>query len=359
MVEWELKGKELERADSIHYSSIVIDTALTTNFALPTQIINGEDALARVIRIGGITAAHQTIVGALYRTFRNALNEMNNLNRLVIEKPDKVMIVKKSSDIEKAKNEGKLGLIMAFQGCDPLEDDWVNNLPVFYCMGARIMGLTYNERNLLGYGITEPKDDGLTAYGAQVVRAMNEIGIIVDLSHVGMHTAMDALELSEDPVIFSHSNAKAVTAHFRNITDELIKAVKVKGGMIGIAAWEPMCAPPGKQATLSDYLNHIDYIVNLIGVDYVGIGSDRGDNLPVWPVGSDFMYRYRNQLTYKRDDKSAPEYQKIRGLQGYNEVHDIINVTRGLVSRGYSEEDIKKILGGNFMRVARQVWDKA
>ena len=354
MIEWKLEGEALKRADSIHHNSIVVDMCLTTNLAQPTQIINGEDALDRVIRIGGITAAHQSLDGSdgWDGTFRNALKEMNRLYRLASQKCDKVMIVTKPSHIEEAKDKGKIGLIMGFQGCDPLEDDWMNTLSVLYRMGARVMSLTYNERNLLGYGCTEPKDNGLTAYGAQVVRGMNQLGIIIDLSHVGIRTAMDAMELSKDPVIFTHSNVNAITPHVRNLPDEVIKAVVVKGGLIGIVAWEPICARPGKEGTLSDFLDHLDYIVNLIGVDYVGIGSDRNDNCRVMPISSDFDVRYSYML--KNDIKKPGP-----GVQGYDEVHDIINVTRGLVARGYSDGDIKKILGGNFMRVARQVWDKA
>lgn len=351
MLEWKLEGEALKRADSIHHNSIVVDLALVTNLAKPTPIIDGEDALDRVIRIGGITAGVQTLIGSEDRTFRAALKEMNILHRLASQKPEKVIIVTKSSHIEKAKDEGKIGLIMGFQGCDPLEDDWMNTLSVLYRMGARVMALTYNEQNLLGSGCTEPKDNGLTAYGTQVVRGMNQLGIIIDLSHVGMRTAMDAIELSKDPVIFTHSNVNAITPHVRNLPDETIKAVAVKGGLIGIVAWEPICARPGKEGTLSDFLDHLDYIVNLVGVDYVGIGADRNDNMRAMPIRSDFEVRYSYMLK-NNIKKAAP------GVQGYDEVHDIINVTRGLVARGYSDGDIKKILGGNFMRVSRQVWDK-
>jgi len=351
LLEWKLEGEDLKRADSIHHNSIVVDLALVTNLAKPTPIIDGEDALDRVIRIGGITAGVQTLIGSEDRTFRAALKEMNILHRLANQKPEKVIIVTKSSHIEKAKDEGKIGLIMGFQGCEPLEDDWMNTLSVLYRMGARVMALTYNEQNLLGSGCTEPKDNGLTAYGTQVVRGMNQLGIIIDLSHVGMRTAMDAIELSKDPVIFTHSNVNAITPHARNLPDETIKAVAVKGGLIGIVAWEPICARPGKEGTLSDFLDHLDYIVNLVGVDYVGIGADRNDNMRAMPIRSDFEVRYSYMLK-NNIKKAAP------GVQGYDEVHDIINVTRGLVARGYSDGDIKKILGGNFMRVSRQVWDK-
>ncbi|MEA4849613.1 MAG: dipeptidase [Clostridiaceae bacterium] len=350
MKEWELKGEALKRADALHYGSIVVDMSLTTNFAQPSPIINGENALERSRGIGGITAAHQTLVGSDNRTFRDALKQMNLLNRLISQNPDKVMLVTKSNDVEKAKAEGKIGLIMGFQGCDPIEDDWSNTLPVLYRMGARVMALTYNERNLLGYGCTEPKDYGLTAYGTQVVRAMNQMGIIIDLSHVGMQTSMDAIEMSEDPVLFTHSNVYAISPHVRNLPDEVIKAVAAKGGVIGAVTWEPITARPGKEGVLGDMLDHIDYIVNLVGVDHVGIGSDRNDCMRVMPILSDFEARYAYMIKGQKN--------RCPGLDGYDEVHDIINVTRGLVARGYSDEDIKKVLGGNFMRVARKVWDK-
>ncbi|MBA7522796.1 hypothetical protein ES705_14916 [subsurface metagenome] len=180
---------------------------------------------------------------------------------------------------------------------------------------------------------------------------MNKLGIILDLSHVGRCTAMDAMELSKDPVIFTHSNVNAITPHVRNLADEVIKAVAAKGGLIGIAAWKIICARPGTEGTLSDFLDHLDYIVNLVGVDYAGIGADIDDNMRVIPISLDFEFRYSYMLNNVKNS--------TYGVQGYNEVHEMINVTRGLAARGYSDEDIKKILGGNFMRVARQVWDKA
>lgn len=351
MYEWELQEEELKKADKLHRDSIVIDMLMSTKFTEPTPVINGADALERAITIGGITAAHQTLVGSENRTFREAVKEINKMYRLAEQKSDKALIVTKTDDIKRAKAEGKLGLIMAFQGANPLEDDWLNTLPALYRLGIRVMALTYNERNLLGYGCTEPKDEGLTAYGRQVVRGMNQLGMLIDGSHVGLRTVMDAIELSEDPVVFTHSNVNAICPHERNLPDEVIKVVAETGGVIGIAAWEPICARPGKEGTLADFLDHIDYIVNLVGsADNVGIGSDRNDNMRVMPTRSDFELRYRYML--KNAKKVSP------GLVGYDEIHDIVNVTKGLVARGYKDEDIKKILGGNWMRVASQVWDK-
>jgi membrane dipeptidase len=171
------------------------------------------------------------------------------------------------------------------------------------------------------------------------------MGIIIDLSHVGTQTSVDTIALSADPVLFTHSNVRSLNPHPRNLPDEVIKAVAAKGGVIGINTWEEFCTQaPKLNATLSDFLDHMDYVVKLVGVDHVGIGSDVNENWSALPIRSDYetMYGYR-----------AP------GLAGYTYVHEIINVTRGLVARGYTDEDISKVLGGNFMRVARQVWDKA
>jgi membrane dipeptidase len=343
MEEWCIEGTQAKRAEAIHRRSIVVDMCLTTNFARPTPYINGEDALDRSLK-GGLTVALQTLVGAGNRTFREAIREVNTVYRLVESKPDKVLIVRNSGDIDRAKREGKMGYVMTFQGANPLEDDWINTLPVFQRLGVRIIAVTYNERNLLGSGSKEPQDSGLTAYGAQVVRGMNRMGIIIDLSHVGLQTSMDTIALSSDPVLFTHSNARSLNAHPRNLPDEIIKAAAAKGGVIGVNTWEEFCTQaPKEHATLSDFLDHMDYIVKLVGVDHVGIGSDVNENWSALPIKSDYetMYGYR-----------APS------LAGYVYSQDIVNVTRGLVARGYNDENISKILGGNFLRVARQVWDK-
>jgi len=343
MGEWDIEGTAASRADAVHRRSVVVDMGLTTNFTRPTPYINGEDALDRALK-GGLSVACQTLVGSTNRSFREAIREINNVYRLVESKPHKVLVVRKSADIERAKMEGKMGYVMAFQNADPLEDDWINTLPVLQRLGVRIISITYNERNLLGSGSKEPHDGGLTAYGAQVVRGMNRMGIIIDLSHVGTQTSVDTIALSADPVLFTHSNVRSLNPHPRNLPDEVIKAVAAKGGVIGINTWEEFCTQaPKLNATLSDFLDHMDYVVKLVGVDHVGIGSDVNENWSALPIRSDYetMYGYR-----------AP------GLAGYTYVHEIINVTRGLVARGYTDEDISKVLGGNFMRVARQVWDK-
>ena len=349
MRDLELTSEQQQRADALHQRSIVVDMLWSTNPAEPTPLIDGKNALDRAID-AGLTAANNTLAGA-NTNFRDAIKEINKVYRLLESEPDKTLLVQTTADIERAKAERKLGIIMGFQNASPLEDDWINTLPVFHKLGVRIIQLTYNENNLLGSGCTEPRDGGLTAYGRQVVRALNRLGIIIDLSHVGQQTAREAIELSEDPVIVSHANTYALTPHVRNLPDDTIKALAAKGGVMGIVAWNVICATrPGVKPSLSDYLDHLDYVVNLVGVDHVGIGSDINENFRAMPIRSDFETRYSYMLT----DPS----EKAPAVEGFQWVHELPNVTRGLVARGYSDEDIQKILGGNFLRVARAVWDK-
>ncbi|MBI4278087.1 MAG: membrane dipeptidase, partial [Armatimonadetes bacterium] len=252
---------------------------------------------------------------------------------------------------ERAKAERKLGLMMGFQSAEPLEDDWINTLPVFYRMGIRVIQLTYNERNLLGCGCLEPNDDGLTAYGRQVVGALNGTGVIIDLSHVGQKTAVDAIKASRIPVIVSHANARALTPHPRNLPDDTIKALADAGGVMGAVAWSVICQiNPDRPPTLHDFLEHIDYVVNLVGVDHVGIGSDINENFRAMPIPSDFQTQYR--FLFKGDPR------KVADVEGFAWLHEYPNVVRGLVARGYSDEDIVKIMGGNFLRVAREAWQR-
>jgi membrane dipeptidase len=181
---------------------------------------------------------------------------------------------------------------------------------------------------------------------------MNRYGIIIDLAHTGARTSLDAIEASADPVVISHANPVALNPSFRNKTDELIKALAAKGGVLGLVSWNVLVErAPGKRPTISDYADHIEYAVNLVGIDHVGIGSDINDNFRALPVRSEFEEKYYFMLGAYEDIANAwPD--------GFAAVEDYPNLTRTLLERGFSDEDILKLWGGNFLRVAEKVWAK-
>jgi membrane dipeptidase len=257
------------------------------------------------------------------------------------EYSDDLMLATTAAHIEDARRSGRIAVVMQFQGGTPVEYD-ANLVEAYYRLGIRIIQLTYNERNPLGDGCTERTDSGLSDLGLQVIGEMNRLGVLVDLSHVGYRTSMEAIEASTEPVVFSHSNARAVCDSPRNLTDDQIRAAARKGGVIGVNAFPGfVCrtAPP----TVDHLLDHIDYLVRVAGDDHVGLGFD-------FATETEDDYEY---FKYKPEVYPRPPWVYPAGIEGFEKIP---NVTRGLVARGYSDQLIHKVLGSNFLRVFRQVW---
>ena len=240
----------------------------------------------------------------------------------------------------KAKQENKLALGFWFQGSTPLAND-INLIETYYTLGIRHILLTYNTRTSIGDGILEKNDAGLSTFGYKVIEEMNRVGMLIDMSHGGIKTSLDVIEASEDPIIFSHSNVQGVNPHIRNLTDEQIKAISKKNGLIGINGMGIILGV--EEPTTQKYLEHINYICNLVGsVDNIAIGLD---------------LVYFNEMLPIFFEKSGFNYPKgylgsMKGLQP-EQVDEIVET---LIHAHYSDEDIKKILGENFLRVASKVW---
>lgn len=278
-----------------------------------------------------------------------AVNDCVKWQRYIKDNSAKLIHARAAADIRRAKQEGKQSVMFNFQNA-PLEGR-LENLDMFYGLGVRSMQLTYNERNDLGDGSTERNDSGLSRFGVAVVERMNELGILVDSSHSGHQTSFDAIKFSKRPPIFSHTNCAALSDHPRNKTDEHIRALAAKGGVMGLTTVNPMIKRD-LPVTMDDFLNHIDHIVKLVGVDYVGFGSDclvRG-----WPTDPKEKDAF---LAFYGDTYFQPSY-RFRyplGTEGMNDEHKWLSVTAGLIKRGYKDDDIKKILGGNWLRVIADV----
>jgi membrane dipeptidase len=252
-------------------------------------------------------------------------------------------------DIRRAKQEGKHAVMLNFQNA-PLEGR-LENLEMFHAMGIRTMQLTYNERNELGDGSTERTDVGLSDFGISVVQRMNELRMMVDSAHSGHQTTLDAVEFCKGPSIFSHSNCAALNEHPRNKTDEQIQKLAAKGGVMGLTTVNSM-VKRDLPVTMEDYLDHIDHIRNLVGIDHVALGSDclvRG--WPTDPKGKDEFLSFYGEPYYK----PTYRFRYPLGTEGLNDEHKWKYLTAGLIKRGYKEEDIVKVLGGNWLRVFGEV----
>lgn len=265
-------------------------------------------------------------------------------NLLNFEMNPKARHIECVEDIYAAKRNGQLGVIFGVQNSSWIEQER-ERIRILYKLGLRTLQLTYMERNWVGDGCLEPENRGLTNFGMQVVRECNRLGIVVDCSHVGIQTTLDAVRCSSQPIVISHTAVRAITENPRCVTDEQMKAVAGKGGTIGITTFSPFIRAD-RQPTLDDYLDHFDYAINLIGEDHVTFATDWFDGKTRVNWATPWYYPEVTQ---------GKQYDGL-GLIGFRTRAELVNVVEGMIKRGYGNERIKKLLGGNFIRVLKEVW---
>lgn len=316
------------------------------------------------MRAGGYTAANVSIALPMFSTdrVRRALKEFAEWYELLDRTSHLVLPVRSAKDIERAKHEGKVGIIFGFQDAGPLGLD-LYFARVFHTLGIRVMGLSYNRRNLVADGCAEESDSPLSRFGREVVKELNRLRIVIDLSHTGHRSAMEAVDISDVPVILSHSNAYAVCDHPRNAKDELIKAVAARGGVIGATALPMLLTRKAikPKRTLADLLDHIDYLVGLVGEDHVGFGSDFWRFNLQDAIERDVASGFKGRLDHEpwsaaQEGDLDPDTLELVYPEGIRDVSQVPNLLQGLLNRGYSPVAAAKILGGNLFRVFREVW---
>lgn len=371
----ELNKEEQQRALDLHRKTIVIDTL--NNIHYLDSVFGKWSWGGREERIwrarkedikplffkrlaeGGYTAIVTT---AVFRDclFEEALKRVYYHRQFIEENSDKIFLATTIEDIESAKKEGKVAIVFGFQNPKPMiplvevrplsevVQDAGSAVAIFYSLGVRITQLTYNYRNLIAEGCNERTNCGLSKFGVRFVEKLNELGMVIDLSHAGPATVMDAIEYSKDPVICSHTNVYSLCENIRNIQDEGIKALAEKGGVIGISGWSYHLVPPPTRATIEDVLDHIEYLVNLVGVDHVGYGSDAAEFMPVERFEGLEIENPELMFSGQKFEETLAE--------GLDTISKLPNLTKGLVARGYSDQEISKILGGNWLRVFKRVW---
>ena len=256
--------------------------------------------------------------------------------------PEHYVQVETVADIHRAKAEGKLALTFDLEGMNALNED-VGMVDLYYRLGVRHMLFAYNRNNAAGGGCHD-EDVGLTDFGRAVIDEMNRVGMVVDCSHCSYRTSMEAMERSSAPVIYSHANARALCDHERNIRDDQIRACAATGGVVGVTGVGRFLGPDGP--TVGHLVEHIDYMVNLIGPRHVGFGMDS------------VLHRHEPGRPFpaNRSREYWPESQYPDSGLGYVGPEAVPHMTQALLDRGYGEDDVRAILGGNFLRIAEQVW---
>ncbi len=324
-------------ARELHEDAIVIDGLNVSKWS--RQVLEG-------IHKGGVTAINATT--AVLEGFRQTISSLVQWERFFDDCSDIIRKVTSVNDLLEAKKLGKTGIILGFQNSSPIEND-LDLLTTFHGLGVRIIQLTYMEANLAGCGCLERVDGGLTDFGIEMIEEMNRLGILVDLSHVGNQTSRDAVKFSKKPVALTHANPSSLVDHKRNKPDDLIKAVAQGGGVIGATIFPPFLKAEG-QADLSDFVRMVDYLVNLVGIDHVGIGTDFTED-----QGEDF-FRYILTGNSKKGPKLSMDFLPLVNPKGIGSAREFPNVTEAFVEHGYPEPHVRKIMGENFLRVFKEVW---
>lgn len=273
-----------------------------------------------------------------------ALDGIDYMIQEANESSDDILIVTAAEDFERVKRENKLGIILAIQGGNPIKED-LALLRTFHRLGIRLMNLTANLRNQISDSCMDRTNGGLSDFGVTVVEEMNRVGMVIDIAQLSQKGCHDVLDLSNQPVIASNSNAATLCNHPRNLDDGVINRLGENKGVIGIHCL-PAFLRNDSQATIDDMIKHVDYIVNLIGVDHVGLGPDL---LEEWPKETYDSIWGEGQIL--GDQKITFDYPK-----GFESLANIPDLRQLLLDGGYSKDDTGKILGGNLLRVFKQVW---
>ena len=330
-------------ARRIYDEAIVIDGLNVSNW--------DSDAVFERLRAGNITAINATVA-----TWENFLQTMAHLSAWMrrFRERDDILQVKETADIHTAKKLGKTGIILGFQNASPIEND-LDRLGLFLALGVRVIQVTYHETNLLGSGCWERNDAGLSNFGIDAVREMNRLGIVVDLSHVGPKTTLDAIEVSEQPVAITHANARTFCGHRRNKEEEALVALAEKGGVVGATSFANFL-PKAFDSTVEDFVDAIDDMVERIGIDHVAIGTDSTHDQPL-----EFWHYISSQQGTKFPSTFADGSIAYTELsfqpKGVDSPAEFPNLADALANRGYSGEDITKLLGGNWMSLFERVWN--
>jgi membrane dipeptidase len=311
-------------------------------------------------RAAGVTVACGTYSGTERpsESFDLTSRRIARAHAIIDALKGELSLIRRAEDIETVHRAGKRGLIIDFQNSIAFGDD-LDRVDHFHGLGLRMVQLTYNLRNLAGDGCTETYQGGLSTFGRELVRRLNAARIIVDVSHCSEQVGWDALEVSGAPIVVSHSSSKAVCYHDRGKTDELARAVADRGGYFGVVVIPGFIADV-KEPTLEDFARHVEHLVNVAGIDHVGVGTDKAGPGP----GTDSLVEYPPQMPQRRagagfdwvgfrreEHRLTPDYH----INGYEHFGDWPNLTVALAQRGFTEEELRKILGLNFLRVFREI----
>jgi membrane dipeptidase len=305
-----------------------------------------------LVRGSGIDVIKLSL-GGIKDDFAQTVASIAQVQQLIELHPDYFTAVRVAPDIARAQRERKLGIILSFESAEMLGGQ-LSSLEVFRDLGVRVMQLSYNRTSPFAAGVMEPNAGGLTALGREALREMNRLGIAVDLSHANAATTIEVLALSSRPPVMTHAGCAAVHAHPRNKTDEQLRALAAKGGVVGIYDLPYLSASP-HQPTIDDYMAHLLHALGVAGEDHVGIGSDV--DIAPFDTSAAGMKEFSRELAERRAaGLAAPEEDRPTYVAGLNVPRRMEIITDRLLKSGHSAAAAEKVLGANFARVFTEIW---
>jgi membrane dipeptidase len=337
------------RARALYRRALVLDC----NSAPPFE---GDQPLTpadlEMVRSSGIDVLKLSL-GGINSDLAATVAEIGQVAMLIERYPETFMAVRSAADLKRSQQERRLGIILSFESADMLGGR-LDSFSVFRALGVRVMQLSYNRRSPFAAGVMEPDGGGLTVLGRDAVREMNRLGIAIDVSHANAATTSDVLALSQRPVVMTHAGCAAVHAHPRNKSDEQLRALAAKGGVVGIYDLPYLTASP-RQPQLADYMQHLEHALEVAGSEHVGIGSDVG--IEPFDTSAKGMAEFQQQEAVRiASGLAAPEEDRPTYVEGLNTPHRLEIIAGELLKRGYSERVTEGVLGGNFARVFTEIW---
>lgn len=313
------------------------------------QYCNWSREIFEINREASLDAVHVTIV--YHENYDELLERVNEWNAHFKENSDLIFHGKNYKDIEKAKEQNKTAIFFGFQNCSPIEDD-INLIEKVHQLGCKFMQLTYNNQSLLASGCYEKIDSGVTNFGKEVIKEMNKVGIVIDMSHSAEKSTFDAIEISEKPIAITHANPLFWHKAIRNKSDDLLKALAQCGGMIGLSLY-PHHLKDGTNCNLDNFCEMVAKTAEMIGVKNIGIGSDlclkQPDTVVEWMRNG----TWTKTKNYGEGTKSKSGFPKQPDW--FKDARGFKNLEKGLKKTGFSQIEVEGILGNNWYNFYKNI----
>ncbi len=322
--------------NDVHSRSIVIDGLIISKWSR---------SVFESMHKGGLTAVNCTC--GIWEGFVPSMQAIAQWKQWLRENDDLLLQVYTVDDIHRAKRENKVGIILGWQNSVGFAED-LRLIPLFRELGLRVVQMTYHTANMAGSGCLEGVDRGLTDFGRDLVAALNQEGILIDLSHVGTQTSADTILASKRPVAYTHCAPKALKDHPRNKTDEELRLIAEHGGMVGVTMFPPFLIR-GNDSTLEDYLDAIEHTINVCGEDNVAIGTDFTQD--VTAEGIQYLVHDKGY------GRVLLEVGEVVFSKQFGRIEQFPNLTTAMEGRKWSERRIGKVLGENWMRTFGEAWN--